>query len=254
MVGAARLYVLLDANAVADFFLGTHAGNQKAAGRTQAIVEAVRTRGVTDVVLLLPNVCIPEVMSAFDKQAFGTWNKQVKKKLDVRRHRRLRTLLSSYVHNGAVFEQYEVNRYHVLATDLISPIDHRYQITRRTHSGRRVALPMQAVDHLLVGMGIVLGRVHGRENVVMLTSDERMCLVIAKARDKVQSGAARALGLPERAKELGYSWSVDIYPRVVNLKKATVAELTGVFGVWPLPVGAPPSGARAVRIPNWAIV
>jgi hypothetical protein len=249
-----RLYLLLDANVVADFFLGTHAGNQKAAGRIQAIVEAVRTQAVTSIVLYVPNICIPEVMSAFDKQAFGIWNKQVKNKLDVRRHRRLRRLFSEYIHNGTVFEQYEVNRYHVLATDLISPIDHRYQITRKTTSGRRVTIPMQAVDHLIVGMGIVLVRIAGRDNVLLLTSDQRMCAVIDKARDKVSSPVARELGLPERAKALGYKWTVDLFPRVLNLKTATKVELVSAFGQWPLSAPVTSSGPRAQALPKWAIV
>lgn len=161
---------------------------------------------------------------------------------------------SEYVHNGAVFEQYEVNRYHVLATDLISPIDHRYQITRRAKSGRRISLPMQAVDHLIVGMGIVLARIAGRENVLMLTSDQRMCAVIDKACDKVSSPVARELGLPDRARALGYKWTLDLFPRVVNLKTATKVELAAAFGQWPLVKTTTRSGARAAALPSWAII
>lgn len=81
-----------------------------------------------------------------------------------------------------------------------------------------------------------------------------MCAVIEKARNKVSSPVARELGLPERAKALGYKWSVDLFPRVLNLKSVTKAELGAAFGQWPLSATVTSSGPRAQALPKWAIV
>ena len=57
----ARKYVLLDASALAGYFIPTAAETVKACERVTVLVEAVRKRAVDQVLLYLPNVCIPEV-------------------------------------------------------------------------------------------------------------------------------------------------------------------------------------------------
>jgi hypothetical protein len=114
-----RRYVLLDASVLIDYFI-SDPRKVRSSGRINTIVESVRKRAVDEVVLLIPNVCIPEVFGAFAKHALSTWNRQ-SLRLDRRRYRTLRDAFRRYLHNGAVFQQYELTRYHVLATDLIAP-------------------------------------------------------------------------------------------------------------------------------------
>jgi hypothetical protein len=238
----ARRFFLLDANVVVGYLVRETAKNAKSYERTNALIESVRKRCRNDVVLLVPNLCIPEVLSTLAKYAYGHWNTKVKTTIDLRLYRRAHDCFSEYLHNGALFEQCELNRYHVLATDLITPIDNRYQLYWRTKSGKkkRVA-PMQAADHLLVGMGIVLTRMHGRENFAILSDDDRMARAVNRARSIGRAPAA-ALRLPARAAELGYTWGPDIYPRILQPGQATIGELRNAFGEWPLP-GRKPIGA-----------
>lgn len=126
----------------------------------------------------MPNICIPEVFGAFAKHTLGgSWNPR-SLKLDRRRHETVRNGFRSYLHNGAVFHQYELDRYHVLATDLITPVDHWFQI-RRGKNARRI--PMGSVDHLVIAMGIVLARLNGQRNVAILTTDLRMAQGVDRA-------------------------------------------------------------------------
>jgi hypothetical protein len=164
-----RRYLLLDANVTIDYFVPDPA-NRPCPDRIQTIVEAVRNRAVDEVVLLVPNICIPEVFGAFAKHTLGgSWNPK-SLKLDRRRHETVRNGFRTYLHNGAVFHQYELDRYHVLATDLITPVDHWFQI-RRGKKARRI--PMGGIDHLVIAMGIVLARLNGQPNVAILTTDLR---------------------------------------------------------------------------------
>jgi hypothetical protein len=232
----ARRYALLDANVVAGYFIPT-AVSPKAHKRGTVLVEAVRNRAVDDVVLYIPNVCIPEVFGVFAKYAYGHWNRQVKKTIHGTRYRTICNCFHEHLRHGAVYHQYELNRYHVLATDLISPVDHRFRISRDRKSKKNVR-PMGATDHLIVAMGMVLSRIHGRENVILLTTDGRMVKAVERAAN-MNRNTARSMGLPERATSLGYTWGPKMYPQVINLTHAADRQLKDFFGEWPLPTEAP---------------
>jgi hypothetical protein len=231
-----RTHVILDASAVAPYFI-PHAHRS---GRVHTIsftlIEAVRKRSAAnDVVLHVPNVCIPEVFGTFAKYAYGNWNHQVKRTITPQRYEKIRAGFRRYMHNSAVFEQYDLNRYHILATDLIAPVDHRYQI-RKKKGARQV--PMSAVDHVVVGMGIYQARVHGEDSAVILTADRRMCDGVRRA-TTMKPAIASSMGLPQRAAELGYDWASGIYPRMVHLPTVGDSDLASLFGIWPLSTRKP---------------
>jgi hypothetical protein len=236
-----RRYVLLDASVVIDYFISDPL-KVRSSGRINTIVESVRKRAVDEVVLLIPNVCIPEVFGAFAKHALSTWNRQ-SLKLDRRRYRTLQDAFRRYLHNGAVFQQYELTRYHVLATDLIAPVDHWYRLQHRN------AKPMGAIDHLVLAMGVSLCRLNGHDAVAILTSDARMSRAVRRAKSLSASQTA-ALNLLGRASELGYRWRPEIYPRVIDLQRMPDLALRDLFGAWPLltrsPHGIEPR-ARGIR-------
>jgi hypothetical protein len=225
-----RRYVLLDASVVIDYFI-SDPRKVRSSGRINTIVESVRKRAVDEVVLLIPNVCIPEVFGAFAKHALSTWNRQ-SLRLDRRRYRTLRDAFRRYLHNGAVFQQYELTRYHVLATDLIAPVDHWYRLQHRN------AQPMGAIDHLVLAMGVSLCRLNGHDAVAILTSDARMSRAVRRAKSLSASQTA-ALNLLGRASELGYRWRPEIYPRVIDLQRMPDSALRDLFGAWPLPTRSP---------------
>ncbi len=225
-----RRYLLLDASVVVDYFIPDPSKKQSPA-RINSVVEAVRKRAVDQIVLLVPNVCIPEVFGAFAKHALSTWNRQ-SQRIDRRRYRTLRNAFGRYLHNGAVFQQYELDRYHVLATDLIAPIDHWYRLQ---HGNAR---PMRAMDHLVIAMGVSLSRINGHDAVAVLTADGRMARAARRAKS-LNANTARGLDLPKRAEELGFRWRPEIYPRVVDLEHAPDKALRDLLGQWPLSTRSP---------------
>src|SRR5205823_2465890 len=105
-------------------------------------------------------------------------------------------------HNSAVFEQVDINRYHILATDLIAPVDHRYQIRKK--KGEKNG-PMGATDHVVLGMGIYMSRVFGRDSLLILSADRRMWDSVKRAQ-RMKAQTADYMRLPQRAAELGYIW------------------------------------------------
>ena len=95
---------------------------------------------------------------------------------------------------------------------------------------------MGAADLLVGAMAMHLVRVHGRENVRLLTADRRMDAIFDNACPKLNRATAEKLGLIKKAKDLGFSeWSPEIYPQVLDLQRCKDADLARFFGEWPLP-------------------
>jgi len=92
---------------------------------------------------------------------------------------------------------------------------------------------MAAADHSIIGIGLQLSRIHGRNNFFILTSDHRLADILTRA-TSVKPNTAKKLELSETAKELGLEYKKEIYPRVINLAKTTKRELKEFFGIWPL--------------------
>src|SRR5437868_11981663 len=144
--------------------------SEKVVERIGNIVDSVRTRA-SDHFLYIPNICIAETFSVLMKYAFGKWNHHVKRAgrgtLDKRMYEKLIEQFQDDIHNAKVLYQYELSRYHILALDLVAPIDHHYQIGRGKGRNHR---PMGTFDHLYIAMGIHLAHIHGSDRVVLLTA------------------------------------------------------------------------------------
>jgi hypothetical protein len=184
-VTLAPMYGLLDANITAAYYLARSMRSEQAVDRIRIIVDSVRTKG-SDHFLYIPNVCIAETFSVLMKYAFGKWNRQVQKAgtgtIDKRVYERLIEQFRHDIHNGRVLNQYELSRYHVLAQDLVAPVDHHYQYRR---GKKRRHAPMGTFDRLFVAMGIHLAHVHRADNVVLLTADDRIADIVGKCRDGI---------------------------------------------------------------------
>lgn len=236
-----RRFVLLDANIVAGYYLPESLSLISARPRIKNIIDAVRNAGAPEVFLYIPEFCIPEVFAVFARYFFATWDKQVRKNLPKKLKRtdydKILKKFRNDLHYGALLYQVELNRYHVLATDLISPVDSYYQHYRtRKNAKRRMRKKMMgAADHTIIGMGVNLSRIHGRDHFAILTADHRLADILTRA-TSVKPNTAEKLGLFETAKKLGLEYRKNIYPRVINLAKTTKNELKEFFGVWPLPL------------------
>ena len=187
--------------------------------------------------------CVAEVFSVFMKHSFGTWNSHVKKKgtIDTRVYRSLVAQFEADIHNGAFIYHYELSRYHILGINLVAPVDHYFRFRRG--KSRRVT-PMGTFDHLIISMGIHLAHIHGRENVAILSADDRLTDILSKCLDGIPAATMRKLKLDKAEAVTGRKFEPGTFPRYANLKTATNADLKNLFGAWPPPVGTVPKVYR----------
>ncbi|MGQ9474680.1 MAG: hypothetical protein ACUVRX_03180 [Actinomycetota bacterium] len=235
MHGNPEKYFLLDSNIVVSYYLTDASRSKKVEERARLIIDCVKKGGKPEWFLLIPNICIAEIFNVFAKYCYGTWNPYVKKNkpkgLDQRTYKRIRKEFRNHIHNGQLFHQVELNRYHILYSDLISSLDNHYQIYK---SGYKK--PLQTTDVLILSMGIALNHQFGHDRFTILTADNRMHDLCKRIRGGMKESTVRKLGLMEVAKELNLDFSPRLYPRTLNLANAKISELKEVFGEWPLQV------------------
>ena len=151
----ARHYVLLDACVAAAHF----APKSTASANLRARATTLLTSSSPDVAIkfLMPNFCIAEVFAVFEKYRWGrTWNKQVNaaRTLTPKQFNSSRTAFRAAIHNGAQILQVDLNRYHILAVDLVSPVNNAYKI-KRDRGKRKNVSPAKTV---LVPKGVYYPR------------------------------------------------------------------------------------------------
>jgi hypothetical protein len=231
------LYVLLDTNVTAGYYLPRSLNSVKARERIENIFDSARSK-LTEIFFYLPNFCVAETFSVFMKHSFGKWNTHVKKKgtIDTRIYRKLVDQFQSDIHNGKFIYHYELSRYHILGINLVAPVDHHYKFKR----GKKNVSPMGTFDHLIVSMGIHLTSIHGKKNVVLVTADDRISDILNRCNSGLPSSTIRKLKLQNAEKLTGKPFRPETFPQCLNLKDATIKELKDVCGAWPLPVAPLP--------------
>jgi hypothetical protein len=235
------MYLLLDSNITAGYYLPRSLDSKKAQERIENIFFSIRS-GKSDHFLYIPNFCIAEVFSVFMKHAFGTWNPHVKRKgtIDKRVYKSLMKQFQEDIHNGKFIYHLELNRYHILGINLVAPIDHYFKLSKSKKNVR----PMGAFDHLIISMGMALSHIHGRDMVCIITADERLTDILAKCRSRIPCKTVLKLKLDIAKEVIGKPFSSDLFPRFVNLKTSKKSELEEIFGRWPLEVAAVPKHYR----------
>ena len=238
-----KLYILLDANVTAGYYLSRSLRSPKARELIANIFDAARS-GQAEFFFYLPNFCVAEVFSVFMKHSFGSWNNHVKRTIDTRVYHQLVKQFQDDIHNGKFIYPYELSRYHVLGISLVAPVDHYFRFYRGT---KRTVVPMGTFDHLIISMGINLAHIHGRDNVIVVSTDDRLLKILGKCRTTIPKRTIERLKLDEAQKLTGRLFHPDTFPDGVNLKTATQRQLKRAFGVWPLPIGHVPAVYRWKR-------
>lgn len=229
-----KKYLLLDANVVAAYYL-PRSSHQRISLRMKELVSRLRKRGRAPkpFVLFLPNFCIVEVFNIMRKYRFGKWNKKVKSSggiISKREYHRIYRQFQKDIHNGKLFYHYELSRYHLLNTALIGPIDNYYAYQRQRGKKKANPSPMSTFDSLIIGIGIELVRLHGRENVLLLTDDDRIYQMLQRA-SAIPKTTARKLGLYEAASLIGKQFARSLYPKALHLRKASNKEYAQALGL-----------------------
>lgn len=230
------LYTLWDASVVIPCYVPEATRNSTAAARAKIILDSVRHHR-TDAFCYIPNIVVAEVFAAFDREFYSSWDPQIYSKyggqgksLHGGKYKKARREFRRDIHNGVLLYQLELNRYHILALDLIAPVD-KYRKFYRTSNVRS----MGASDLLIGAMALHLAKVHGRDNIRLLTADRRMKAIFETAGPSVHPNTRRKMDLASKAKALGFGeWSPEMYPRVLDLERCSTTELSDFFGVWPL--------------------
>ena len=226
-----RHYVLVDACVAAAHFAPKSTVSKNLKSRASAFFTG--SSPDVSVKLLIPNFCIAETFAVFEKYRWGkTWNKQVKEEhtLTASEFRAARKNFGAAIHNGSRILQVELNRYHILAVDLISPINNAYKI-KRDRGKKKNVTPARTYDMLIVAMGIWLQHQFGGENFTLLTGDERLAAVVERAKS-VSLNATIKRHLSEVAKNIGLSYGPGLYPTSLNLTHASKADLRARFANW----------------------
>jgi len=181
------------------------------------------------------------------KHSFGAWNAHVKKKgtIDTRVYNSLVAQFQDDIHNGKFIYHYELSRYHVLGMNLVAPVDHYYRIYK---GSKKTVAPMGTFDHLIISMGVHLAHIHGKDNVVLLSTDDRLTNILKKCCMGLSHETKKKLKLDNAESVTGKRFEPATFPRGINLKNTTKNELEATFGVWPLPVGKIPPMYRWLKV------
>lgn len=223
-----RKYLLLDTSVIVAYYL-PESSTKTTVDRIKAIIDAVKNKEL-DCILLIPNICIPEVTSTFSKYAFSRWNPKVKKNLpkglSANKFKQIKTKFHYHLHNGILLNQYELNRYHILYSDMVSAIDHYYQVQKAVRS------PMGSIDHLIISMGIYLQKLLGKNNFAILTDEDRMHQITEKRAGRLlPESTIKKLQLSSQQKYLNIKINNDLFPRVINIRKYKITDLDSFFGL-----------------------
>lgn len=239
-------YILFDTNVVAAYYLPHSSRSEKLRDRVKAIFDARRSSS-EKIFFYLPNFCVAEVFSVFMKHSFSSWNRHVKKTIDTRIYNSLVNQFQEDIHNANLIYHYELSRYHILGVNLVAPVDHYFQYTRRVGGKRKNLVPMGTYDHMIISMGVQLTRLHGAGEVAIVSADDRLINILEKCRGEIPTATIKKLRLDKCEEITGIKFEPSSFPVGINLKSCKDTDLKAFFGRWPLNIGKVPGHYRYVR-------
>jgi predicted nucleic acid-binding protein len=118
----------------------------------------------------IPQFCIAEIFNIFAKWRYR--KEQGKTFINEKKYKSLRETFKTLIHDRASIYSYDLHRYHNLNCDKIYEIEHT-----TPKSSKKPYL--STFDILIIAMAIELQRIHGKDNITILTCDNRL-IEIAK--------------------------------------------------------------------------
>lgn len=234
------LYLILDANILAGYYAPQtfNMSSIPAAERIKNIIDSVRNGCSPHIKLLTPEICVAEVQTVLSKHANPKWSGKGKwgnpQAIHGKSYHKMVQKMRDDLHGGNLIESIPLQRYHVLAKHLITPIDHNLKLPSK--KGEYFTKELGGTDQLICGMAIWFTRLLGQNQVYVITSDYRLAKVLEKAL-KTKDRQFKQLGIVEMAEErIGFSFRKEIYPHVLYLPKVSEKQLRQVFGSWLLPI------------------
>lgn len=221
-------YLLIDANVAAGYYLPECISNKNAARNIELILDYARLNK-DEVFIYIPNFCVAETVSVFIKKSFSKWNKQVKSTIDTRVYKSLVNQFQNDIHNGSFLYHLELNRYHVLGINLVAPIDHYFKISKQVPKKNNIN-PASTFDHLIISMGIQLVKIHGSENVFIVTADNRLASIIKKCKSKIKEETLKKIKISIAENVCSTKFSKEIFPNYLNVNTCVDKDLALLFG------------------------
>lgn len=223
------MYFLVDANLTAGYYLPTSLNSEKEKNRIKSAFSYIK-RNRSNHFIYIPNFCIAETFNVFAKYSFGKWNYHLKKKktIDTRAYNSIVKKFEKDIHNGSFLYHYELNRYHLLNAGFVSPIDHHYRYSKGV---KYRVKPMSTFDHLIIAMGMELVNIHGKDNVCVLSSDNRLINILKICQKGVSKKIVEKLKLSEVAERVrGKEFNKNMFPNSLDLKKCSDEDMKKIFG------------------------
>ncbi len=227
------MYFIVDANIVAGYYLPQSLNTQKERDKVKLIFKYFKKNKIF---VYIPNICIAETFNVFAKYSFGKWNRQIKKTkpIDTRTYLKIVKKFENDIHNGKFLYHYELNRYHILNSGFISPIDNHYQYSKRKSKKlsktKNNVKPMGTFDHLIISMAMELVHIHGKENVCLISLDSRLTNILKICNKGIPKNIIEKLKLKNIASRVrGKEFSKNIFPNCLNLKTCSKDDLDKYF-------------------------
>ncbi len=162
------LTYLFDACAAVEFYLPR---DQRCRNAVQYILDQKTDNAAA---LFIPNICIPEVFNTFAKWRFAP--KDSNEWIDEQPYKQCVDTFRNDIHWGKTLYPYDLNRYHILATDKIVLAEHHLH-------RREVYDRLSTFDILIIAMACELAYIGQRDDTFLVTCDKRLSKVCERLRE-----------------------------------------------------------------------
>ncbi len=233
-----KTYLLLDACVLAGYYAPQTLSNRyaTAAKRAAILVDSVKTGGAPHLRLITPEICVAEAQTVLSKHAHTGWTKKNKRdnsqSIHGKSYKSLKTEMRKDLHGARHIESIPLQRYHVLARNLITAVDHNLHL--RQKNNERHVNALGGMDQLIAGVGVWLNRFLGEGRLLIVTTDYRLIKVLEKCRE-LSEKKAKEYGLLDVATDIGMEWRSSLYPEPIHLDTVSNKKLADHLGSWPLP-------------------
>lgn len=160
------LTYLLDTSAAVEIYMPDGSGDRFAKRVLNHIIEQKAL--FREAILFIPNFCIAEVFNTFARKHYSP--KDSKDKLSDVEYGRCVAEFRDDIHWGKTLYPYDLNRYHVVATDKIVIAEHL--LPRRDKHDH-----LNTFDILIIAMACELAHIGRREDTYLVTGDQRLSAV-----------------------------------------------------------------------------
>jgi len=174
-------YYLLDASAIVHYYVPS--------GLTDKVNKLVEQKQRQQSFLFVPIFCIAETYNTFAKYHYR------QNKINSKEYSLIYEKFTSDIRRGKLFYQTELNRWHIMNVDYISPIEHTWFTRRPNKENKEEDWYLSTFDILFIATGIELARILGRNNLTLVTCDERI-VKIGYALKRLDTKKLREFNIP----------------------------------------------------------